>query len=280
MRAWTSPGCTDRSTPRRISGRPSARPSPVDSAGRACRSSMRKSSAHLLQSITTTRIVVMAQATNLPPGRVATRAGGQTVRHARRRIQPRPAPRQPQGLGAEHIGRYVATGGTDGHEWNGTSACCSPTRARESGLWRRTALIYGRVPGPSRATPWPSSHPRVAPRATQPGTRALVAHPDCRVQVMGDVYDVRAAHRDAGRAGRHLAGHDCAVAGLRRVRREGQGVRPLRDPRGRAGARLSEAHPVVVARSGRIARIRTSPHRGRPDGPSRWRWIGPWRAPW
>ena len=92
----------------------------------------------------------------------------------------------------EHIGRYVATGGTDGHEWNGTSSLLLTYQGAESGLWRRTALIYGRVPGASPG----DALALVASKGGAPSYPAwytsLVAHPDCRVQVMGDVYDVRA----------------------------------------------------------------------------------------
>lgn len=45
----------------------------------------------------------------------------------------------------EHIQRYVATGGADGHEWKpGVPTLLLTTRGRKSGLLRRTALIYRR----------------------------------------------------------------------------------------------------------------------------------------
>ena len=45
----------------------------------------------------------------------------------------------------EHIQRYVATGGANGHEWKpGVPTLLLTTRGRRSGLLRRTALIYGR----------------------------------------------------------------------------------------------------------------------------------------
>jgi deazaflavin-dependent oxidoreductase (nitroreductase family) len=44
---------------------------------------------------------------------------------------------------ADHIRRYVATGGADGHEWKpGVPTLLLTTTGRKSGLRRRTALIY------------------------------------------------------------------------------------------------------------------------------------------
>ena len=51
----------------------------------------------------------------------------------------------PTGWVAEHIDRYVATDGTEGHEWRpGVFTLLLTTRGRRSGKLRRTALIYGR----------------------------------------------------------------------------------------------------------------------------------------
>ena len=92
----------------------------------------------------------------------------------------------PSGWVKEHIDRYVATDGKDGHEWNGTTALLLTYQGAESGRWRRTALIYGEHG---------AAHALVASKGGAPADPAwytsLVAHPDCRVQVMGDVYDVR-----------------------------------------------------------------------------------------
>lgn len=44
----------------------------------------------------------------------------------------------------EHIERYVATDGADGHEWQGVYTLLLTTRGRKSGKARRTPLIYGR----------------------------------------------------------------------------------------------------------------------------------------
>lgn len=44
---------------------------------------------------------------------------------------------------AEHVQQYVASGGTEGHEWNGVPTLVLVTTGRASGEPRRTALIYG-----------------------------------------------------------------------------------------------------------------------------------------
>jgi deazaflavin-dependent oxidoreductase (nitroreductase family) len=43
---------------------------------------------------------------------------------------------------ADHARRYAATGGTDGHLWNGVPTLLLTTTGRTSGLPRRTPLIY------------------------------------------------------------------------------------------------------------------------------------------
>lgn len=44
---------------------------------------------------------------------------------------------------AEHTRRYLASGGTDGHEWNGLRTLVLATTGRRTGEPRRTCLIYG-----------------------------------------------------------------------------------------------------------------------------------------
>jgi deazaflavin-dependent oxidoreductase (nitroreductase family) len=44
---------------------------------------------------------------------------------------------------AEHIEKYVASDGADGHEWRGVPTLLLTTRGRKSGVLHRTALIYG-----------------------------------------------------------------------------------------------------------------------------------------
>jgi deazaflavin-dependent oxidoreductase (nitroreductase family) len=46
--------------------------------------------------------------------------------------------------GQEHIDRYLATDGKEGHDWNGTQALILTTTGRKSGKERLTPLIYGR----------------------------------------------------------------------------------------------------------------------------------------
>lgn len=44
---------------------------------------------------------------------------------------------------ADHIRKYVETGGDSGHLWRGVPTLLLTTRGRKSGKQRRTALIYG-----------------------------------------------------------------------------------------------------------------------------------------
>ena len=50
----------------------------------------------------------------------------------------------PTGWVARHIRRYVESGGTRGHVFNGKDALLLTTRGRRTGRLRRTALYYGR----------------------------------------------------------------------------------------------------------------------------------------
>ncbi len=45
---------------------------------------------------------------------------------------------------ADHVRRYVESGGTRGHRFNGSDALLLTTRGRRTGRLRRTALYYGR----------------------------------------------------------------------------------------------------------------------------------------
>lgn len=45
---------------------------------------------------------------------------------------------------ADHIREYTESGGEQGHEWRGVPTLLLTVRGRKSGVWRRTALIYGR----------------------------------------------------------------------------------------------------------------------------------------
>jgi deazaflavin-dependent oxidoreductase (nitroreductase family) len=89
---------------------------------------------------------------------------------------------------AEHIRRYLATDGEDGHEWRpGVPTLLLTTRGHRSGTARRNALIYGRdgdryvvvaSKGGSEAHPY--------------WYRNLAADPNVRVQVRGDRFDATA----------------------------------------------------------------------------------------
>lgn len=87
----------------------------------------------------------------------------------------------------EHIRRYVETDGEDGHDFLGFATLLLTTRGRSSGLWRRTALIYGRdgdryVLVASNAAA--AQHPH--------WYRNLLAEPEARLQVRAEKLGVRA----------------------------------------------------------------------------------------
>jgi deazaflavin-dependent oxidoreductase (nitroreductase family) len=50
----------------------------------------------------------------------------------------------PTGWVADHIKEYVESDGEQGHEWRGVPTLLLSVLGRKSGIWRRTALIYGR----------------------------------------------------------------------------------------------------------------------------------------
>jgi len=47
-------------------------------------------------------------------------------------------------FGQEHVDRYLATGGKEGHDWQGTQTLILTTTGRRSGRQRQHPLIYGR----------------------------------------------------------------------------------------------------------------------------------------
>jgi deazaflavin-dependent oxidoreductase (nitroreductase family) len=47
-------------------------------------------------------------------------------------------------FGQEHIDRYLATDGEEGHDWQGTQTLILTTTGRRSGQKRQHPLIYGR----------------------------------------------------------------------------------------------------------------------------------------
>jgi deazaflavin-dependent oxidoreductase (nitroreductase family) len=88
---------------------------------------------------------------------------------------------------ADHTRRYVESGGTDGHLWNGVPTLVLTTTGRRSGQLRRNALIYGRDG---------EDYLIVASRGGDDHDplwyRNLVADPHVSVQVGADRFDATA----------------------------------------------------------------------------------------
>jgi len=90
-------------------------------------------------------------------------------------------------FGQEHVERYQATDGEEGHEWQGTQTLLLTTTGRKSGQPRINPLIYA---------PHGDDYMIVASRG---GTDAppgwylnLTANPEVEVQVKGDRFKARA----------------------------------------------------------------------------------------
>jgi deazaflavin-dependent oxidoreductase (nitroreductase family) len=98
----------------------------------------------------------------------------------------------PAGWQREHLDRYLATDGADGHTWQGVPTLLLTVRDSAAGRGRRTPLIYGKdgdryvVVASAGGRP---EHPR--------WYQHLDADPEVRVQVHGDVFPAR-AHTAAG----------------------------------------------------------------------------------
>jgi deazaflavin-dependent oxidoreductase (nitroreductase family) len=92
--------------------------------------------------------------------------------------------------GKQHIERYEATDGEEGHEWEGTQTLILTTTGRKSGEERKSALIYAEHDG---------DYLIVASKGGDPSPPAwyvnLEADPDAEIQVWGEKFKVRA--RDA-----------------------------------------------------------------------------------
>jgi deazaflavin-dependent oxidoreductase (nitroreductase family) len=87
-----------------------------------------------------------------------------------------------------HIQQYVATDGAEGHEFrNGAPILLLTVLGRKSGVWRRSALIYGRAG---------DAYVLVASKGGAPQHPAwytnLVAQPTVHVQVKGEKFEARA----------------------------------------------------------------------------------------
>jgi deazaflavin-dependent oxidoreductase (nitroreductase family) len=95
-------------------------------------------------------------------------------------------------FGQEHVDRYRATDGEEGHEWQGTVTLLLTTKGRKSGEERTTPLIYGRngddyliVASKGGADAPPAWYLNIQENPD-----------DVEIQVKGDRFKVRA--RDAG----------------------------------------------------------------------------------
>src|SRR3977135_2608560 len=89
--------------------------------------------------------------------------------------------------GQEHIDRYEASDGEEGHEWQGTQTLILTTKGRKSGEPRKAPLIYGEhagdllvVASKGRSPEPPAWH---VTRRTEPAVE---------VQVRGDKFRARA----------------------------------------------------------------------------------------
>ncbi|WP_249009378.1 nitroreductase family deazaflavin-dependent oxidoreductase [Conexibacter sp. DBS9H8] len=93
-------------------------------------------------------------------------------------------------FGTEHVERYIATAGAEGHEWQGTRCLLLTTTGKRSGDPRIAPLIYG-----TRG----DDYVVVASKGGAPEHPAwyvnLTADPHVQVQVGPDVFAARA--RDA-----------------------------------------------------------------------------------
>jgi deazaflavin-dependent oxidoreductase (nitroreductase family) len=91
-------------------------------------------------------------------------------------------------FGQEHVDRYEATDGREGHEWRGGShVLILTTTGRKSGKPRKAPLIYGEHDG---------DYLIVASKGGAPQPPAwyvnLEAHPEVEVQVLGDRFTAHA----------------------------------------------------------------------------------------
>jgi deazaflavin-dependent oxidoreductase (nitroreductase family) len=90
-------------------------------------------------------------------------------------------------FGQEHVDRYVATDGEEGHDWSGTSVLILTTKGRRSGEERSTPLIY---------QPYGDDYLIVASKGGSDTPPAwylnLEGDPEVAVQVKGDRFRARA----------------------------------------------------------------------------------------
>jgi F420H(2)-dependent quinone reductase len=94
----------------------------------------------------------------------------------------------PDGSVAEHVRRYLATGGRDGYLEGGVPNLLLTTVGRRSGALRRTALFFGEDDG--RLVLVASG---ITPGAPPPQWyRNAMAHPEVHVQVRAETFVARA----------------------------------------------------------------------------------------
>jgi deazaflavin-dependent oxidoreductase (nitroreductase family) len=90
-------------------------------------------------------------------------------------------------FGQEHVDRYEATDGEEGHDWRGTSTLILTTKGRKTGETRKNPLIYQEHNG---------DYLIVASKGGWPKPPAwylnLQANPEVEVQVLGDRFKARA----------------------------------------------------------------------------------------
>jgi deazaflavin-dependent oxidoreductase (nitroreductase family) len=90
-------------------------------------------------------------------------------------------------FGREHVDRYQATDGAEGHDWQGTVTLLLTTTGRKSGEQRTTPLIYQKHG---------DDHLVVASNGGSDDPplwyRNLEADPEVTVQVLGDKFTARA----------------------------------------------------------------------------------------
>lgn len=89
---------------------------------------------------------------------------------------------------AEHVRRYVATGGASGHREGGMTNLVLTHRGRVTGRPRRTGLFYGEDDGRYLLVASGSAVTHTHPQ----WYRNLVADPDVGVQILGDRFLARA----------------------------------------------------------------------------------------
>jgi deazaflavin-dependent oxidoreductase (nitroreductase family) len=90
-------------------------------------------------------------------------------------------------FGQEHVDRYRATDGAEGHEWEGTQTLLLTTTGRKSGEERTTPLIYA---------PYGDAYTVIASKGGSDEPPAwylnLSKQPQVEVQVKGDRFQARA----------------------------------------------------------------------------------------